>query len=127
MAATPAFANNPKTGLGQVSVANANRDGTGTLITLFTAGTGGSYLKSIRAKATVTTSAGMIRFFASVDAGTTKRLIAELAVSVVTPSASVAAFEGALTFNQVLAPSTIIYASTEKAEAINLVAEYGDY
>jgi hypothetical protein len=127
MAATPVFAGTPKMGLGQVSTANTNRDGTGTLATLFTAGASGSYLKKIVCKATVTTTAGMVRIFVSLDGGTTKRLIHEFTVDAVTPSASVAGWTEEQEFNEVLPASAIVYASTHNAEAINLRAEYGDF
>ncbi len=55
-----------RTGSGRVSVANPNLDGSGELVTVFTAGTSGvngSEITSIRIKALQVVTSGMIRFF----------------------------------------------------------------
>lgn len=126
--ATPVFAQTPVCGHGQVSTANTNRDGTGTLVTLYTAGTNGGRVEYIRAKAAVTTTAGMVRIFLSTDSGTTKRLWAEIAISAVTVGASTQSAEGEYrpTLPLVLPASAILYASTHNAEAINCFVHGAD-
>ena len=52
MAASPAFAATPKIGAVTVSTANTNRDGTGTIATVFTAGSSGSKIEEVVMKAT---------------------------------------------------------------------------
>ncbi len=133
MTATPVFSQTPKLAVGQVSAANTNRDGTGTLVTLLTAGANGARVERITIEAAVTTTAGMVRFFVSVDGGTTKRLWREVPVTAITPSATVAAFTSSIntalyTLPLLLLPaSAILYASTHNAEAMNVFAEYGDF
>src|SRR5262249_27101643 len=61
MAATPAFVGTPRTWLGQVSAANTNRDGTGTLVDIVSAGALGSRLDQIEVVAIATTTAGVVR------------------------------------------------------------------
>lgn len=52
MASAPAFAATPKIGAVTVSTANTNRDGTGTIATVFTAGSSGSKIEEVVMKAT---------------------------------------------------------------------------
>lgn len=128
MANAPSFAATPKHAHGQVSAANTNRDGTGTLVTLLTAGASGSKIEEITVEATVTTTAGMVRLFISTDGGTTKRMWDEIVIDAVTPSASVAAFRKTKRYTNWLLPAgALVYASTHNAEAMNVHADYGDF
>lgn len=126
---TPIFTLSPLVNGGQVSTANTNRDGTGTLATLYTVGADGGRIDYVRAKATVTTTAGMVRIFVSTDGGTTKRLWAEMIVTAITVGASTAAWEGEFvpTRPLLLPASAVVYASTHNAEAINVFAHGGNY
>jgi hypothetical protein len=128
MASTPAFTSTPRLAHGQVSTANTNRDGTGTLVTLLTGVAAGTKVFEITAQATVTTTAGMVRIFISTDGGTTKRLYDELAIAAATVSASVKGTRITSTYSNLVLPdsSSILYASTHNAEAINVVVHAGD-
>lgn len=116
-------------GMAQIATANANRDGTGTLGTVVTGAGDGTRIHKITIKATVTTTAGMIRLF--IDNLTNIRLWKEIPVTAITPSATVEAFssiiellgEEALT----LPSGYILKAGTEKAETFNVIAEGGNY
>ena len=129
MATSAQYVATPKNGSTQISVANTNRDGTGTLGTVFTAGTSGSRIDSIIIQATGTTTAGMIRFFESIDGGTTKRLVGEVPVTAATPSGVVQAFSTILNSNvsgflekgYVLESNAILYASTHNSETFNII------
>lgn len=123
MATTAAYASTPVAALAQVSTANTARDGTGTLATVLTGATNGTRIDDIMIKATVTTTAGTVRFFLSLDGGTTKRLILEIPVVANTVSASNPAWSYMISNLGWLLPngSAILYASTEKAEAMNIV------
>ena len=90
----PIFTIVPKIGIAQVSEANANRNGTGTVITVITGATYGTRLNRIEIQATGTTTAGMIRLF--ISNGTNTRLWKETVVSAITPSAAVAAFSASI-------------------------------
>ncbi len=130
MATAPVFVTVPRFEQVQISTANANRDGTGTIGSLITGVAEGTLINRILVKATVTTTAGMIRLYMSTDGGTTKRLWRELTVAAVTPSATVAAWEGEIDFN--VMPLVLrdgshqISVSTEKAETFNVSAIGGD-
>lgn len=122
MSATPTIVQTPKTPYVQISAANTARDGTGTIGTLYTAGSAGARLEGIQFTATGTTTAGVLRVFLSNDAGSTKRLIAEVLVTAVTPSTTLAVFSytwipptGVL----ILEASAVVYVATHNAEAFN--------
>lgn len=92
MAGAPAWASLPVIGMVQITAANTNRDGTGTLGTLYTGDTTGTVVARFRIVAPGSaTTAGMIRFF--LDDGTNKRLIYERRVTAITPSATVKCYE----------------------------------
>lgn len=118
---TPPMAQNTVLAKNQVSAANTNRDGTGTIVDLYTAPTEGARISYIRAKATVTTTAGMVRIFIK-NSGGTYRLIGEISIAAATPSATVQASEGEYypTEPWLLLNGDVIGASTHNAEAINV-------
>lgn len=132
MASAPVYSATPKTPMVSIATANTNRDGTGTVGTVMTAGASGSRVGSVTVTAAGTTTAGVVRLFVSNDGGTTKLLIAEILVSAITPSTSTAVFTstwtppgGAL---QLVATNGILYASTHNAETFNVFAnQAGDY
>jgi hypothetical protein len=127
MASNPSFASTPLApDLIQISTANTNRDGTGTLGTLVTGTADGVVIEQITITATGTTTAGMIRFFLSVDGGTNTRLIYEQQVAAQIPSATVPAFSieiVPLNGLVLLTTNTILYVSTEEAETFNVLAQ----
>ena len=136
MSTSANYAATPKNSGAQIATANTARDGTGTLGTVFTAGTSGSRIDSISLQATGTTTAGMIRFFISIDAGTTKRLIGEFPVTAITAAATTPVWQAVSTsqnssFMQnglVLQANAILYASTNNAETFNVTAlNAGDF
>ena len=63
MTTTAQYASVPKNGTAQVSAANPNRDGTGALVVVAHAGSGGLRVDGVVLKATGTTTAGFVRFF----------------------------------------------------------------
>ena len=126
MATTPAFTSTPRVGSAQVSAANTNRDGTGTIVDVLTGVAAGTKVFEVVVQATVTTTAGMVRLY--YYDGTNTRLLDEVPVTATTVSASAPAFRASRTYtNLVLAGSTHkLQASTHNAEAINVVALAGD-
>lgn len=134
MSAQAGYAATPRVGIGTISTANTNRDGTGTIGTIFTAGSSGSRIDRIVIKATVNTTAGMVRLF--IHNGTTAYLWREIAVSAITVSATVAGFESAMSSNNaadigflplVLPTGYSLRASTHNAETLNVTAVGGDF
>ena len=132
MANAPQYAATPRCAIGQISTANTNRDGTGTLGTVFSAGASGSRIDAIDLKATGTTTAGMIRLF--IHDGANARLLTEIPVLAVTPSATLPAWEAQLNSNSmsqilplVLPTGYSLRAATNNAETFNVIALGGDF
>lgn len=119
MASNANYAATPKSALAQLSAANTLRDGTGTIVTVLTAGTSGSRVDDIVITATGTTTAGMVRLF--LHDGTNARLLREVPVTAITPSGTVQAFTASLpNLALVLAPGWSLRASTHNAESFNV-------
>lgn len=132
MATTAQYAATPKVGINLLSTANTNRDGTGTIATVFTAGASGSRIDAIDVKATATTTAGMVRLF--IHDGVNARLLTEVPVLANTPSATQPSWEVQLNINSmtqilplILPTGYSLRASTEKGEAFNVIALGGDF
>ena len=134
---TPIFTLTPNIGLASVAAANTASDGSGTLVTLFTAGASGSRVERIRyhnAQATAAASSAMvIRFFITDTGGANPKLLDEVALATATRSVSAVGATGTLSFsNGLFIPSgTIIkviqsvYAGAQ--DLMHYVAEGGDY
>ena len=132
MATQAQYAATPKCGVGQVSVANTNRDGTGTVATIFSAGANGSRIDAIDLKAVSTTTAGMIRLF--IHDGANARLLTEVPVTDITPSSTLPSWEAQLNTNTmtqvlplVLPTGYSLRAATNNAETFNVIAQGGDF
>ncbi|QGH72956.1 MAG: hypothetical protein [Siphoviridae sp. ctdEk19] len=132
MATAPVYTATPKVGLAEVSTANTNRDGTGTIAAIFTAGASGSRIERIMVKATGTTTAGMVRLF--IHDGSSARLYTELPVQANVPSASLRTFESTLEgittphlLPLVLPVGYSLRASTHNAETFIVSAIGGDF
>ncbi len=129
MSASIAFANVPIAPPVLISAANTNRDGTGTMPTIVTAGASGTWVKFMRFKATGATTAGMIRVY--IYNGTSNFLAWEVPVSVVaSPGATIPAWEGELHFDGekgIFIPTTyLIKAAPHNAENFNVIAFGGN-
>ncbi|MCW3071899.1 MAG: hypothetical protein JWO44_1789 [Bacteroidetes bacterium] len=116
------------TGIGTISTANSNLDGTGTLGTVLTAGTSGGGFKgckveAVTIKALVSTSPGMVRLFIQ-DTSSNKKLFKEVPVPYVNKSASAESFCCVINFENLnLAPGYSLLASTQVAESFVVTAE----
>ena len=109
-----------------ISTANPGRDGTGTIVTGWTAGASGGYVRTIRIKATGNTDAGMVRIFHYDGA---YYLWREIQVVAITPDRTTPSFESELNFVndnstgwQVGAADTIRFA-TEQAQEFDIIVE----
>lgn len=127
MSQTANFASIPRTEVAAISVANANRDGTGTIVSVFTAGPSGSRVERIEVKAMGTTAAGMIRSFKK-DGGGAWALWREYQVGAVTPSASTpSASVLDDDIGEILKAGIQIGFSTNNAEGFNAHVSGGDF
>lgn len=142
MAAYGNYLSVPRNGNALISTANANRDGTGTLGTVLTGAArntaadppllGGSRIDRLAIQAQGTTTAGMVRLF--VYDGTNTRLVGEVPVEPVVPSAVDQAWGARLSADNcdfmpiMLGAGCQLRASTEKAESFAVtVIEGGDF
>jgi hypothetical protein len=127
MATTAQYASTVRTAQAQVSTANTNRNGTGTIATVFTAGSNGSRIDDIYITATGTTTAGVVRLF--LNDGTNTYLFEEILVTAITPSTTVAVFQSVqLNLGLILANGWSLRASTNNAETFNIqVTRAGDF
>lgn len=127
MASTPNYPGTPRHGSAAISTANTNRDGTGTMGTVLAGVAAGTRVVEVVVQATGTTTAGMVRLF--IDDGTTVRLVDEVPVSAITPSATVAAFRTIRRYDNLVLPSSShsLKASTHNAESFVVHAVGQDY
>lgn len=124
--ATPIFAQSFASATAAISTANTNRDGSGTIGTVVTAGANGMSVDNVVIEAAGTTTAGVVRLFK--HNGTTAFLWHEILVGAITPSTTVSAFRRRIDCSK---PENACYlpsgwslrASTHNAESFNVHAE----
>ena len=127
MAPVQNWASTPRFTEASISTANANVDGTGTIVSFITAGTYGSRVDRIVIQALGTTTAGKIHLFKRTNAGTWRFYRAVL-VTAVTPSSTITHFRTELTDLAIdLAPTQDLGASTLNAETFLVFGEGGDF
>lgn len=133
----PIFLKAPRLESARISAANVNRDGTGTLVTLWTAGANGSridYVVFTNASSGIGSAAAKVyRIFISDTTGANPRLINEQAIAV---KASSATAEGqtvtiTMTNGRMMAPGQIMYVTQSlcatAADQTDVFAQGGDY
>lgn len=121
MAISPQYVGTPKSPSVVISTANTNRDGTGTLGTIHTAGASGARIDRLMVHAIGTTTAGMIRLFL----GTA--LIKEIPVLAITPSATLPAWSVEVVFDNglVMEAAALLKAGTNNAESFVVTVTSG--
>jgi hypothetical protein len=113
------------TGMVNISTANSNLDGTGTLGAVLTAASNGTLIKSVTCKALVSTTEGTLRLY--VYDGTSTRLIQEIHVPSNTKSGTNPAFEYTWNCDIPLKAGNVLKASTQNAESFNIIAQGLDW
>lgn len=126
MAQNPQYTAIPRVEKVTISMANTNRDGTGSISVLISGATNGTLLDAVIIKATGTTTAGMIRLFHRRGAGTWS-LFREYPISAVTPSGSVQTFSSENQIGIVIPGGDEIGVATHNAEPFNIIATGGDF
>jgi hypothetical protein len=129
LASTPNFTNGARLTRASLSAANTARDGTGTITSLMAGVSGGTKVNRVTVKHSVTTTAGMIRLFLSLDTGATWALFDEIPVQAFTPSASVPSNRAEMVYTDLELPSAaaVLGCTTHNAEACNVFAHGGDF
>lgn len=121
----PTFVLTPNVTISNSATANTAIDGTGTLVTGFTAGSNGSRVERIRVKCAATSAAGLVNIF--IFDGTNNRLLTSIAVTAATSSVTVATFESVVTLGIVLPTGFLLKFATTIAQSTNFCAEGGDF
>jgi hypothetical protein len=137
MATQPQYAATPEITITQISTANTNRDGSGTITEVCAGpssarGTGvGRRITRVTISATASTTAGAVRFFISTNSGTNDFMIVERSVPAITVATGttppfrteVAELVGLVLQGTVSTATTNLYASTNNAETFNILVE----
>jgi hypothetical protein len=106
MAQVPAFTSTPRMGIATVSVANAARDGTGTIVDVLTGVAAGTKVFEVVVKATGDLADSTVTLFISPDGGTTNHIWDEIDVGdPVAGSTTVASYRGNKTWDNLVLPS----------------------
>src|SRR5205807_8636071 len=103
--------------------ANANLDGTGTVVFLIGGAGNGTLVETINIKATGNTTRGMVRLFLQDAEPTFTKLIAEIDIPEKTTSSVDEAFSITLQTDFMLKSGYNIAASTQNAETFAVIAE----
>lgn len=114
------------TGMGLISVANTNLDGTGTVVTILTAASNGTLIKTVTVKATQSVTRGMVRLFVY-DGSSSKTLVKEIQVPPTTSSGIDHSFVETVYFGISLKSGYTLLASTQNAETFQVIAEGLDW
>lgn len=127
MASTAQYASVVQNASAQVSAANTNRDGTGTVVTVMTGAASGTRIDDLTITATGTVTNGVVRLF--IYDGTNTRLWKEILVTATTPSTTNAVWSTSLyDMALILESSWQLRASTHNAETFNIiVTRAGDF
>lgn len=134
---TPIFVQTPKIGKATITAANTARDGSGSIVTAFTAGANGAFIKRITftsAQATAAASAAMVgRVWVSTDAGSTWTLVKEVAIATATASNTAIGATQTITFSDGLViDAAAVIGVTQSvrgsaADDMDVVVEGADY
>ena len=127
MASTANFFSTPRTAFAQISTANTQRDGSGTIGTVITGAATGTRVDDLEIVATGPNSAGVVRLY--IHDGTNARLWREVIVPATTPSVTVPVFSLRITDAAVILQnaSWSLRASTNNAETFNVfITRAGD-
>ena len=129
MASAPIFETTPRLAVAQVSAANTNRDGTGTIVDIITGVAAGTQIEMLRVVSIGTVTAGAVRLY--LYDGTNTRMFKEIIVPATTPSTTIEAWSYTLLLvgaNRIILPSASwkVQASTHNAEVFNIFAAGAD-
>ena len=132
--ALPIFAQTPVFTVGQtITTANTAKDGTGTVVLLYTAGANGSRVDAVKVRSTGTAVATVIRIFVNngetAATATNNSLYTEATIAATTLSEVAAQTDNSLNMNISLPATYRVYATigTSVAAPLQVSAVGGDY
>ncbi len=108
-----------------ISAANANLDGSGTLGTVLTGASNGTFIKRVIIKGQTNVTKGMVRLFLNGTIGgiSVTDLIREIEIPAVTKSSIRHSYVMEISLGLYLQSGFVLKASTENAETFNVIAE----
>jgi len=121
----PTFVLTPNVTASNSATAVTTIDGTGALVTGFTAGADGSRVERIRVKCAATSAAANVNIF--IFDGTNNRLLTHIPVTAVTSSNTVGTFESVVTIGMVLPTGYLLKWATTIAQSTNVIIEGGNF
>jgi hypothetical protein len=131
LASSPNFINAPRIGMaGQVSTANTNRDGTGTIVDVITGATGGTRINEVVVQATGDPADSIVTLF--LFDGTNTRLFAEVDLdNPAAASATVTGYRSTIRFDNLVLPSSswklqAAITAAPTSGVVNVIALGGD-
>jgi hypothetical protein len=134
---TPIFVLTPNIGFGRITSANTTSDGSGSLTTVFTAGTNGSridFLTITNSQSTAAVSSAMvIKVYLTNTSGTNPRMLQEVTLPAVTRTTSAVGTTTTISFsNGLIIPSgTLVQVSQSVYAGVqdqnDVVVRGGDY
>ena len=115
------------TGIAIINTANTALDGSGTLVTLLTAASNGTFVKNVIVKSSSgNTAQGIVRLF--IYDGTNTRLLEEIEIRPAVAASGIAhSFDTTISLNFNLQSGYILKASTEKATTFRVFAQGLDW
>lgn len=132
MATNPSFIGVPNITQVNVSTANTNLDGSGTVTSLITGAAAGTRVLEVNAQIAITpagaSTASIVRVFLSTDSGSTWRLFDEITLASTTSSNSAKSTRNVATYaNLVLKDATQrLGVTTSVSQSTNVIALAGD-
>lgn len=124
MAATPNYTFTPFCPSVQISVANANRNGTGAIVDMTVAPAGGARIDDLKIVAVGTTTVGKVRMYRK--SGGVYQYMEAFDVTAITVSATVDPWaQDVLNMPIILEAGQCLAFSTEKAETFNIIVTRG--
>lgn len=129
MAASPAFASIPKVGIGEVAAANTNRDGTGDVVDVLSAGTNGTKVNEIVVKATGDPADSIVTLF--LNNGAKTYIFDEIDLdNPAAGSATLASYRSTVRYDNLILPSgwklQAAITASPTAGVVNVIALAGD-
>lgn len=127
----PIYPGTPKKASVLLATANTARDGSGTLTTLYTAGSQGAFIEKVKAMSGIAagspSTAMAIRYWRIPGGSGSGQLIAEVLLPSATPSTTVLGASIETTLNTELAANDILAVTQTAAENVHHSAQGGDY
>lgn len=131
MASTPNFTATPRVGIGAVSTANTNRDGSGTIVDILTGASGGTKISEVVIKATANPADSTVTLF--IYDGSTAWVFDEVDLGdPAAASATVASYRTSVTYDNLVLPSAsyklqAAITAQPTAGSVNVIAFGGDF